>query len=112
MGSLIFGVCGPFSLRGTCFYAFVGFDYIATTAEEAQNPQCPMPMGTVISLFVCFLEYFGISSALMLMMPYYQLHTERALPEAVGWAPAPYVMAIGSLCTLSTGLLGSMFLMP
>jgi APA family basic amino acid/polyamine antiporter len=76
----IYGFTGVFTAAALVFFAFIGFDIVATTAEEARNPQRDMPIGILASLGICTLLYILASIVFTGVVPYKQLNT--AAPAA------------------------------
>lgn len=114
-GFLPYGFTGVIKGAAVCFYGFIGFDCIATAGEEAKNPRKSIPISVMVSLLVIFLAYFGISTVLTMMLPYYDQDPSAPLPyvfEHYGMTVSKYVVSIGALFGLCASLMGSMFPLP
>lgn len=114
-GFMPYGFSGVLAGAATCFYAFVGFDSISSSSEEARDPTYSIPIATILSMSLVAVGYVLVSAALTLMVPYYKISPDAALPEAFGalnlnWAK--YAVAVGALCGMTTSLLGSLFTLP
>nr|XP_054769008.1 cationic amino acid transporter 2-like [Lytechinus pictus] len=114
-GFFPYGPGGVFAGAAVCFYAFIGFEVVASAGEEVRNPQKTLPIGIMVSLLLTFFAYLGVSSVMTLMCPYFLLDEEAPLPVAfdkVGWTVARYVIGMGGICGLITSLYGCMFALP
>lgn len=108
-------MAGIFRGAATCFYGFIGFDCIATAGEEATDPKRSMPIAIIGSLIVVFLTYFGISTVLTMMLPYFEQDPNAPLTcvfKHYGWHIAVYMVSIGAIFGLCASLMGSMFPLP
>ncbi|XP_034950558.1 cationic amino acid transporter 4 [Chelonus insularis] len=114
-GFLPFGFQGVLTGAASCFYAFVGFDSIASCGEEAKNPSRSIPLATIFSMAIVTVGYVLISGVVTLIVPYWQIDPRAALPEifdSVNITWAKYVITIGALCGMTTTLFGSIFAIP
>ncbi|XP_053325655.1 cationic amino acid transporter 4 [Spea bombifrons] len=110
-----FGFSGIMSGTATCFYAFVGFDVIAASSEEAKNPQKAIPIATAVSLGLATGAYILVSTVLTLMVPWKTLIPDSALSDAFyrrGYSWAGFIVAVGSICAMNTVLLSNLFSLP
>lgn len=77
-----FGWPGVFTGAGVVFFAYIGFDAVSTTAQEAKNPQKSLPIGILSSLAVCTVLYVLMSLVMTGVVPYKELGVPD--PVAVG----------------------------
>ncbi|MFG2461852.1 amino acid permease [Streptomyces sp. NPDC048523] len=77
-----FGVMGIFTAASVVFFAFIGFDVVATAAEETRNPQRDMPRGILGSLLICTTLYVAVSIVVTGMQKYTDLSITAPLADA------------------------------
>ncbi|NYI47094.1 APA family basic amino acid/polyamine antiporter [Nocardioides aromaticivorans] len=90
----VFGLAGVISGAAIVFFAFIGFDIVATTAEETKNPQRDVPIGILGSLAIVTVLYAAVSLVVTGLRSYRDIDPDSAAPLAdafedagVGWMP-------------------------
>ncbi|MFF4368083.1 amino acid permease [Streptomyces sp. NPDC001594] len=92
-----FGVMGIFTAASLVFFAFIGFDVVATAAEETKNPQRDMPRGILGSLFICTLLYVAVTIIVTGMQYYKEMSPSAPLAEAFRAVDQPFFSGAISL---------------
>ncbi len=100
-----YGVLGIVSAASVVFFAYIGFDVVATTAEEAKNPQKDLPRGIIGSLIICTFLYVAVALVITGMVNYKDIDPNAALATAfqdVGKSGFATLIAAGAVAGLTT----------
>jgi len=100
-----FGVMGIFAGASLVFFAYIGFDVVATTAEEARNPQRDLPIGIIGSLVICTLLYVAVTLVITGMVPYDKITPTASLAtafESMGKGGYATLISAGAVAGLTT----------
>jgi APA family basic amino acid/polyamine antiporter len=101
-------VMGIFTAAGVIVFAFIGFDLIATAAEDARNPRQSIPRAMLAAIGIVTALYVAMATVLVGLRPYKELGTDAPVSDALkavgtGWAAD--VINVGALLALTTVVL-------
>ncbi|ESW10854.1 hypothetical protein PHAVU_009G243600 [Phaseolus vulgaris] len=105
---LPYGAKGVFQAAAILYFAYGGFDSIATMAEETKNPSRDIPIGLIGSMSMITVIYCLMALSLSMMQKYTEIDTGAAFSiafQSVGMKWAKYVVAFGALKGMTTVLL-------
>jgi APA family basic amino acid/polyamine antiporter len=103
-----FGFSGIGAGAAYIFFAYIGFDAVSTTAQEAKNPQRDLPIGIIASLLICTALYISVAAVLTGMVPWREINIEAPIARAFldrGLVGASHVITIGALAGLTSVML-------
>lgn len=113
-GFMPYGISGVLQASAQCFYAYVGFDAIAASGEEALNPQKSLPVATIVSMAIVTTLYVLVAAVLTLMMYFADISSTSGLLEALKFHQAywaQYIVSAGALAGMSTVIMATVFAM-
>jgi basic amino acid/polyamine antiporter, APA family len=111
-GYFPFGIAGMLGGASFIFFAYIGFDAVSTTAEEAKNPARDLPFGIITSLVICTVLYIVVVAILNGLVPFYTLNVNFPVAyavDSVGLAWAGVIISFGAIAGLTTVLLVMMY---
>ena len=103
-----FGVLGIFSAAAVIAFSYIGFDLIATAAEDAHHPRTSIPRSIMISLGLVTVMYVAMATVLVGLLPYEELGTGAPVSDALAAAGATWavdVVNVGAVLALTTVIL-------
>src|SRR6202171_3628409 len=90
------------------FFAYIVFDAVSTTAQEAKNPQRDLPIGMIASLAICTILYVAVAAVLIGMVNWQQINIEAPVARAFldrGLPTASHIITLGALAGLTSVML-------
>jgi len=90
------------------FFAYIGFDAVSTTAQEAKNPQRDLPIGIIASLLICTILYISVAGVLTGMVHWQDVNIEAPIARAFldrGLTTASHIVTLGALAGLTSVML-------
>jgi amino acid transporter len=105
---LLFIAVGLTAVKASNFFAFIGFDVIATAAEEVRRPQRDLPIGILGSLAICTALYVAVSLVMTGLLRYTELNDAAPMAKALkanGLDLAASLVSLGALAGLTTVIL-------
>ena len=79
------------------FFAFLGFDVVAITAEESRKPEEDVPFGIIGSLTLCSLIYLAVALTLVGMVSYTRINPDAPFSTVFRQVGLPWAVGPGGL---------------
>lgn len=107
-----FGFSGVVTGAATAFLSYIGFDAVATAAEEVKNPQRDLPRGILWSLVICSLLYVLVTAVLTGIVPFTELNVKNPVAFALQYINQNWVagfISLGAIVGITTVLFVLLF---
>ena len=107
-----YGFSGVAGGAAIIFFAYIGFDAVATAAEECRNPNRDLPIGIIGSLVICTILYIAVAAVLTGVVPYTELNNAEPVAyalRAIGYNMGSALVGTGAIAGITTVLLVLMY---